>query len=93
MSDKQKRKMLAQSYIWHDGKCFLVSTINRESSAMFAAGSLYAETLVWECDAITHQRKGSFIAQDEDSEDDISTHLKMCEKLNSFGAAAFEVQS
>lgn len=84
---------LIQSYIWHDGKCFFVSTINRESSAMYSTCSCYAETMVWECDAITHQRKGSFIAQDEDSEDNISTHLKMCEKLNKFGAAVFEVQS
>ena len=83
---------LIQSYVWHDGKCFFVSTINRESSAMYAAGSRYAETMVWECDAITHERKNPFIGQDEALEDDITMHLKMCLKLHLHGSAAFEVQ-
>lgn len=83
---------LIQSYIWHDDKCFFVSTINRESSAMYAAGSRYAETMVWECDVITHERKDTFIGQDEALEDDITMHLKVCLRLHLLGVDAFEAK-
>ena len=41
---------IARTYVRHKDKCFLVSTINRTSSAVAAYGAEYAETMVWEWD-------------------------------------------
>ena len=43
MSEKQ-----IQSYVWHKGECFFVSTIERDSSAMLNPGR-YNETFVYKC--------------------------------------------
>ena len=47
---------LAVTYVWHESKCFLVSTINRGSSDSESYGSQYAETLVWEFDRAARTR-------------------------------------
>lgn len=43
---------IARTHVWHNDKCFLVSTINRASSAPAAYGAEYAETMVWEWDSM-----------------------------------------
>lgn len=51
---------VCQSYPRHKGKCWFVSTIDRESSAM-GGPMRYWETLVWEADPKTEQRIGDRI--------------------------------
>jgi len=68
------------SYVNHEDKCFYVSTITRESSAMLAAGHLYNETIVWEWDWVKHER-GRMLYQDEDSRSSIAQHLEICDRL------------
>lgn len=76
--------MVMQSYVWHEGKCFFVSTINRESSAALAYGRRYAETLVWEYDYEKRER-GGIVGQAEDSEGGITAHMQTCKKFNHHG--------
>ena len=74
-----------QSYVWHEGKCFFVSTIDRESSAEMAYGGRYAETMAWECNPETRER-GALVVQDEDAEGEIRTHVAVCQKLRVTGS-------
>jgi hypothetical protein len=75
---------LIQSYVWHDDKCFFVSTINRESSAALAYGKIYAETMIWEYDYDKRER-GELIGQDEDVENSIETHNEVCREIHKNG--------
>ncbi len=84
MSDK-----VMQSYVWHDGKCFFVSTINRESSEVLAYGHRYAETMVWEYDPETRER-GDLVGQFDGVEGTIGTHVSVCRKLNDTGSVKDE---
>lgn len=72
------------SYVWHEGKCFFVSTINRESSAAMAYGRMYAETMAWEYDHDRRQR-GDIVGQAEGPEGSIRAHLTMCQRLHEIG--------
>lgn len=74
-----------QSYVWHEDKCFFVSTINRASSAAIAYEHIYAETMVWTWDAERAER-GELVWQGEDIKGGISTHLLACKNLHEFGA-------
>jgi hypothetical protein len=79
MSDKS----LAKTYIWHGGKCFFVSTFDRDSSAI-GGPRRYAETIVWEFDwEINH--RGGIVSQHEGMEGSIFTHLKVCNALHETG--------
>jgi len=73
---------IIKSYVWHEGKCFFISTIDRDSSAI--GGGRYAETMVWDFDWDTDKR-GDIITQDEDSEGSIRTHLHMCQQFHNNG--------
>lgn len=46
------------SYVFHEasGKCFFVSTVERDSSAAACYGSRYMQTIVWEYDWEKRQR-------------------------------------
>src|SRR5665648_522349 len=75
-----KNTTLAQTYVWHGENAFYVSTINRQSSATFGCGRLYAETMVWGWDAETKQR-GGCIGQDEHCADSLFAHQRMVQRL------------
>ena len=68
---------LAQTYVWHKGMRYFVSTIDRDSSS--ALGGRYAETMVWEwpfgCP------RGSIVAQDEHTEGSLFAHMLMVERI------------
>lgn len=64
-----------KSYVWHDNKCYFVSTINRDSSAPY--GGRYAETLVWEYDWDGRER-GDLVGQTGGCEGTIVAHQWMC---------------
>ena len=82
MSDK-----VMQSYVWHEGKCFFVSTINRASSAALAYGSIYAETMAWEYD-YEKRECGGLVGQGEGLTGSIHTHVAMCKQLSNSGNLA-----
>ena len=73
-------KALIQTYVWHEGEAFFVSTINRRSSAAASHFSFYAETLVWEWFPEIRKR-GELIGQDEHLEDSIFAHQRMVQRL------------
>ena len=66
---------IARDEIQHEGKTILVSTINRQSSAVAAYGAIYAETMVAEIDE--HKRWVNLIAKDWASQDSTSGHERM----------------
>ena len=46
--ETQRNERIAKSYVWHAGRCFFVSTIERDSSA--PQGGRYEETIAWTYD-------------------------------------------
>jgi hypothetical protein len=73
---------LMQSYLYREGKCFFIRTVNRESSSMM--GGTYAETMVWECDEKTNVR-GAFLWQGEAGKGSLHTHLAVCFRISKTG--------
>lgn len=73
-------KTVIQSYVHHGNKgFFLVSTIDRSSSAALCPGR-YNETMVWEFDFKTKER-GSILHQDGDALGSLKQHFAICEQL------------
>lgn len=75
---------IAQTYLYREGKCWFVSTINRVSSAALAMGATYAETMAWEFEPETKQR-GPLVAQEEAPTDSLYAHIEVCESLHRHG--------
>lgn len=74
---------IASTRVWHDGKAYDVSTIDRESSAALAFGDVYAETIVWE---VTHDgRRGAMLYQDEAARGSIAVHQKIVNNIRDSG--------
>lgn len=68
-----------KSYVWHQDKCFFVSTIERDSSA--AGGPRrYNETIVWEYNWKTAEC-GAMVWQDGDSKGSIGAHQAIVRDL------------
>lgn len=72
-----------KSYVWHADRCFFVSTIERDSSALAAPGR-YNETIVWSYDWEKRER-GEMLYQLEDSRHSIEVHLRTCRTLHDHG--------
>lgn len=85
MQDDYVSEPMAHSHVYHNGKAFYVSTINRNSSAGY--GGVYSETLVWEWNKETRQR-GDLIGQDEHCKDSIFAHQRMVQRLFDTGSCA-----
>lgn len=73
-----------KSYVWHGDKCFFVSTIERDSSAMIYEHR-YNETIVWEYDWETSKR-GELLFMGEDIRGSVNRHLEMCKELYCAGS-------
>lgn len=67
-------KTLAQTYVRHNEQFFLVSTIDRDSSAM--DGGRYAETLVWNYNLETRLAE-TLVGQFEGTEGTIVKHQQV----------------
>jgi hypothetical protein len=81
MTDK-----VIQSYVYYKEQAFLVSTINRDSSAAGAYRMRYAETMVWEWDPVTRDRKSDRILwTEEDRENCMDAHFLACRELRDKG--------
>ena len=74
MSDK-----VIQSYVWHEGKRYFISTIERDSSAM-EYPMRYNETIVWEWQEGEKER-GEMVLQDEDMNGSIRKHQEICLRI------------
>lgn len=79
MSDER----VIKSFVWHDGKCFFVSTIERDSSAT-EGPRRFNETLVWNYEWNKKER-GTLIHQGGDMAGSISTHQCICAALHRDG--------
>lgn len=73
---------ILKSYVWHGDECYFVSTIERDSSAMY--GGRYNETIVWLFDWFKQER-GSILHQGEDCTGSIETHQDIVKTLYSKG--------
>jgi hypothetical protein len=72
-----------KTYVWHEGQCFFVSTIERDSSA--AEGPRrYNETVVWKYDWATHTR-GELVFMADAPVGSIDTHQRIVEALHTLG--------
>jgi len=79
-----KDDRVAKTYVWHGGKCFFVSTIERDSSAM-EGPRRYNETMVWEYDLEKRERSKNFIFQDGCSKGSIWLHQQVVVRLHQTG--------
>ena len=68
-----------KSYVWNEDKCFFVSTIERESSAVACPGR-YNETIIWAYDWDKRIR-GEMLYQLEGAKGSIKRHIMACEAL------------
>lgn len=80
-------KPVIKTYIWHDGKCYFVSTIERDSSAMLGPRR-YNETIVWELGE--RNERGPILFQDEDNKVSIAVHQKLVDNIYKRGPEAFK---
>jgi len=78
---------LIKSYVFYKDKCWFVSTIDRDSSALY--GGRYAETLVWEYNWDKAER-GKIVGQADSVWGDISAHTNMCELIFNTGETDLE---
>jgi hypothetical protein len=72
-------KKIIQSYVWHKNKCYFVSTITRDSSAVNYPYE-FNETIVWEYD-YEKRIRGKMLFQDEDFENSIEMHNLICNNI------------
>lgn len=72
-------KRIIKSYVWHGEKCFYVSTIERDSSALLGPYR-FNETLVWEFD-LDKVKRGDLVGQEVSSKGSIREHFAVCERL------------
>ena len=77
---------LIKSYVWHDGKCYFVSTIDRDSSS--EQGGRFSETMVWAFDWEKNERGKHILFSEGGSEGFIGRHLKLCQRI--FDTGTFE---
>lgn len=82
MSDYTPDKRVIKTYVWHEEKCFFVSTITRPSSA--GEGFPYNETMAWAYDWNTNER-GEWIYQDGAPKGSIALHQAVVEALHKTG--------
>ena len=75
---------LAKSFISTNDKHYFISTINRESSAMLAYGSIYAETIAWEWNSETNTR-GEQVKQDSSCENSLEGHKRVIDFIYNGG--------
>lgn len=77
---------IIQSYVWHrwqdQAKCYLVSTIERDSSAPEAQGLRYNETIVWEYDWEQRTRMEKILMMAGDGKGSLKKHFEICQQIS-----------
>ncbi len=84
MSDNR----VIKTYVWHGGKCYFVSTIERDSSAILGPRR-FNETMVWEYDWNSDER-GQLVYEDEGPTGSIRTHQAVVEAIYENGIPSKE---
>lgn len=74
---------LIKSFVWHDGKCFFVSTIDRDSSSLI--GGRFSETIVWAYDWEANER-GASLYEECGIEGSIKAHLDTVRRIHDTGS-------
>lgn len=82
MSDFTPDELRLKTYVWHGDKCYFVSTIMRDSSAVHFPVR-YAETMAWEFDWATNTR-GEWVDQDGSGEA-FTQHMRVVEDFYRYG--------
>ncbi len=77
-----------KTYVWHEGACFFVSTIERDSSAM-EGPRRFNETLVWRYDW-DKRELGKQCFQADDCTGSIVAHQRTVEAIHDVGEKAFQ---
>lgn len=93
LSDLKEETMathIASTRVWHDGKPFDVSTIDRECSAIGASDMIYAETIVWE--VLPDGSRGKIVHQGEAARGSIANHIEIVSSIRDFGVAELLAQ-
>ena len=75
---------LAKSYVRHKGQWYLISTIDRDSSAMYGGPMRYAETMVWLYDYETKEF-GELLWEGEGMVGTTRTHFQVAESYAATG--------
>jgi hypothetical protein len=78
---------VAATYVTHDGREYLVSTIDRPSSVVGECGAVYTETMVWAVDD-KRQRVGGVLMQDEDMAGSVRVHCEIVRRVREVGPGA-----
>lgn len=81
-----------KSYVWHNSKCYFVSTIERDSSAAVIPARRFNETLVWEYDWDARER-GELIHNTGHPRGNILAHWSICDQLYRHGCIDTESQT
>lgn len=79
MELRQPNRTIWQSYVWHEGRCFFVSTIER-NFATYAGNTRGPETLVWAYDW-ENNRRTDWLYQAAG----VSDHQAICRSLIATG--------
>jgi len=82
---------LAATYVMHEGRAYLVSTINRPSSVI-GDYSMYAETWVWPVDQHRERTQEEPLYQDEDCCGSVRVHCAIVSKIAA-GQLGFQVRA
>lgn len=69
---------MIKSYVTRGQDCFMISTIDRASSAAAAPDYRYAETIAWEYTAGT-AKVGKMLHQSDDIRGSLREHFRICE--------------
>jgi hypothetical protein len=80
MTDNER---LLKTYVWHrpTGKCFFVSTIERDSSAAITPTPRFNETIAWEYDWDTQER-GKIVGMEGEGNDEVTQHMDVVRQLS-----------
>jgi hypothetical protein len=81
---------LAATYVTHGGREYLVSTINRQSSAV--GPRFYAETMVWPVDDKRDRTQQGSVYQCDDCCGSLRAHCQVVLKIAS-GQLGFQVEA
>ena len=82
---------VAATYVTHEGREYLVSTINRPSSVLGDC-SMYAETMVWPVDEKRDRTQQESLYQAEDACGSVHTHCQIVLKIAA-GQLGFQVRA
>ena len=82
---------LAATYVTHEGREYLVSTINRPSSAIGGPSS-YAETMVWPVDDKRDRTQQKSLCHFDDCSGSLRAHCQVVLKIAA-GQLEFQVEA